>query len=608
MPTLKRILVPTDFSEFSDGAVDYACDLAGQSDATLHLVHVIGGLGRNGPTEKIRQRLNLLGKTIDENEELALTTVKEVIVGEPHRVITDYAKNHDIDLIVMGTHGRTGLAHLTLGSVAERVLRESVCPVVVLGPRRGDRKISLPRAAELIAQELGASFEASLTEGIEKTQTLLESRFHIPASTSVRLVDDLQQREWMSWSEGEPGTWSMVGESEFVEAEAFSLLDESDSQALDLVERARKLRASDVHLDPVLGEVLVRLRIDGKLEEYCRLDARVGEHLANQLKTMAHLDIAEPFLAKEGRLRLPSGLSDMEVRITIAPVAGGEAVALRLFARENIFLPLDNLGLSEIALQSVSEMLRRGEGLVLVTGPTGSGKSTTVYSMLQKLGGVEQNVVSVEDPVELAVPFVRQMNVDGKHGVTLTTGLRTILRMDPDVVFLGEIRDSEAADIAMRAANSGKYVLSTLHTRNIASTITGLRDMGIADRSMAANLTGILNQRLMRRLCDCKKSVAVTARQGELFRQANFAVPAELFAAVGCPRCRETGYRGRIGAFEVALIEDEIADAIAQGRSENGLHELLQSRGVADLRADALQKAALGITSIEEAMGVQWLA
>lgn len=613
--SLKKILVPTDFSKFSENAIDYACNLASGANGgktQVHLIHVIGDSpGSNGQVDKIRDRLERLGGAVDEHEELATETVKTVIPGEPYRAIMDYARKEDIDLIVMGTHGRTGLSHFALGSVAERVVRSSVCPVLVMGPREEDRQVSLARAAQSISAELGDTFEAARGDGIEKMRALLEKEFHVPATTSSRIVDNLVQSEWMAWEKGDPGTWQVLEGIEFIEESAADQLTaKPDSQAIDLIERARRLRATDIHLDPgESNEVVVRLRIDGKLEEYCRLNELVGEHLQNQLKTLADLNIAEPFRPQEGRVRLPADTSDLEVRITCARVAAGDAVALRLFDGKNIFLSLSNLGLSESGLNSISEMLRLAEGLVLVTGPTGSGKTTTVYSMLETLGGIQSNVVSVEDPVEFAVPFVRQMSVDAKHEITMTSGLRTILRMDPDVIFLGEIRDVEAAHIAMRAASSGKYVLTTLHTRDVASTITALRDMEIGDRSIAGNLTGIINQRLLRRLCpNCRKAVPTTEKQRQRFAEADVVVPEEVFEPGGCETCRDSGFRGRVGVFEVALMDDKFSNAVAGGDSENHLKELLRSSGVINLTTDALTKAANGITSFDEALAVHWLS
>jgi type II secretory ATPase GspE/PulE/Tfp pilus assembly ATPase PilB-like protein len=364
-----------------------------------------------------------------------------------------------------------------------------------------------------------------------------------------------------------------------------------------------------VHVDPVSGgEYLVRMRVDGKLERYCTLSRNVAEHLVNRLKILAHLDIADPFRPKEGRLILPPSLAELEVRMTTVPVADGEAVALRVFAKDSIFFNLEELGFSADSLERVVEMVQRGEGLVLVTGPTGSGKSTTVYSILHSLTRDEQVIVSIEDPVEFSVPFVRQMSVDPRHGTSMVEGLRTILRMDPDAIFVGEIRDPDAADIAMRAASSGRYVLSTLHTRDVASTVTSLRDLGVTDRSISANLTGAVNQRLQRRLCpECRTPVEPNDDQKRTFEQHQVAVPEYVFTRKGCPACRETGYHGRVGVFETALINDDVKAAIAAGRPEFDIQQLLTESGMRLLMTDALQKAADGITDFEEAIQVHWL-
>lgn len=608
---LHKILIPTDFSEHSQRAMDYAVELAKQSDAQLHLLHVTGSTTGDGQAETIRMRWDQLGTSLDEAAELGTKLVKHVTPGEPYNAITDYARAQQVDLIVMGTHGRTGLSHFALGSVAERVVRTSACPVLVMGPRRELEATTLQRAVGCMRSEFGQELEAGRTDGIERMRLLLREQLALSTEESAKVIEQLERMECLRFSDGEPGTWQVTECVKLARDRnpETLLTSEPESQALELIQRAQRLRATDIHLDPgVNNEIMVRFRIDSKLEEYCRLSKQVGEHLQNQLKMLADLNLAEPFRPQEGRLNLPSTMGELEVRITTARVAAGDAVALRLFDGKNIFLPLSNLGLSDAGLNAVNDMLHVGEGLVLVTGPTGSGKSTTVYSMLESLGGIDRNVVSVEDPVEFVVPFVRQMNVDEKHGVSMTSGLRTILRMDPDVVFLGEIRDVEAAQIAMRAASSGKYVLSTLHTRDVASTITALRDMDIGDRSAAGNLTGIINQRLLRRLCpSCKRAVPPTEEQMAHFAAAGIVVPAEVFSPVGCSICRETGYRGRIGVFEVALMNEKLANAVATGVSEHELKEVLRSAGVESLMADVMHKAALGITSVEEALGVHWL-
>jgi type II secretory ATPase GspE/PulE/Tfp pilus assembly ATPase PilB-like protein len=253
-------------------------------------------------------------------------------------------------------------------------------------------------------------------------------------------------------------------------------------------------------------------------------------------------------------------------------------------------------------------MVRRSEGIVLVTGPTGSGKTTTVYSMLAAVGGADRNIISIEDPVELEVPFVRQMAVDTAHGITMNSGLRTILRMDPDVVFVGEIRDTDTAETAMRAASSGRYVFSTLHTRDVASTITALRDLGIDNRSLAGNLTGIINQRLIRRVCQhCAIRRRLDENEREHFAQCGMALPDEVLDATGCDACRGTGYQGRIGIFETVVADDEFRAAIAAGIPEGELEALIRSKHTPPLTADALAKVSDRVTSLSEACELRWL-
>jgi type IV pilus assembly protein PilB len=251
-------------------------------------------------------------------------------------------------------------------------------------------------------------------------------------------------------------------------------------------------------------------------------------------------------------------------------------------------------------------MLRSGAGLILVTGPTGSGKTTTIYSQLHLLAGDGREITSIEDPVEFPMPFIRQVAVDPRHGTTMTAGLRTVLRMDPDVVFVSEIRDVEAAEIAMRGASSGRLVFSTLHTRDVASTITALHDLHIDNRSLAANLTGIISQRLVRRLCpECAAKSPTTEAEAQAFASEGLAPPAELGRAVGCPHCRNTGYRDRIGVFEAVAVAGPNADPILSGASEGEFRNALRSSGSPSLLGDGLQKVGEGITTLEEVQGMK---
>ena len=391
--------------------------------------------------------------------------------------------------------------------------------------------------------------------------------------------------------------------------ELYERIRVSDMPGVDLIARAASLRATDVHIDPTArGEYGVRLRIDGQLSHYCSLSKSVAEHLIHQLLVLARLDQATPFKAREGRLYLPEGMTNLEVRITSSPVDGGEAVSLRIFSPDRVDLSVNCLGFSEYSLGVVNRLIRRANGLVLVTGPTGSGKTTTVYSILSAFQQQNLNIISIEDPVEFNVPFVRQMSVDVQHGQTMTSGLKTTLRMDPDIISIGEIRDAEAAMIAISAANAGRFVISSMHTRDAASTITALRDLSVDDRSLTGNLAGIINQRLVRRLCrHCRASRVPTQREAEHFAQQHLDAPEQVFYQVGCDQCMKTGYFGRCGVFETVELTDGAFEAIAHHRPEQTVRAVLRESGVPSLSYDALLKVREGITSFEEIQSISWL-
>ena len=260
------------------------------------------------------------------------------------------------------------------------------------------------------------------------------------------------------------------------------------------------------------------------------------------------------------------------------PVLGGESVALRLLNRQRLLRPLDSLGLTAESLGELDQMLELGEGLILVTGPAGSGKTTTAYSMVQTLDRGDRNIVTIEDPPEYHTDRFHQVAVDLRHGITMTSGLRSVLRMDPDIVLVGEVRDAETAEIAMRAASSGRYVVSTLHTRDVASTVTALRDLHIDNRSLSGNLTGIISQRLVRRLCaECRRPAPIDAAAAGYFTREGMEPPAQQQIASGCENCRHRGYLERVGIFEVVIPNRAIREAIEQGAPEHELRNLIRA-------------------------------
>jgi type II secretory ATPase GspE/PulE/Tfp pilus assembly ATPase PilB-like protein len=376
-----------------------------------------------------------------------------------------------------------------------------------------------------------------------------------------------------------------------------------EPMAADLLRRAIAHRASDVHLDPFGEEVQVRFRIDGRMEHYCRLGEKIGAKLCSQLKVLADLDPSEPFHPHEGRLHVPVTFSDWDVRITTTPVVSGEAIALRLLHRDQIIRPIESLAFAVDGSAPLRDLLSSGEGIVLLAGPAGVGKTTTAYSLVHALDDGHLNIVTIEDPVEYLVPEFVQLQVDPKHQVSLAAGLRTALRMDPDVILLGEIRDSETAAVVMRAASTGKHIFTTFHARDAVSAITGLRAIGIDDRLIGANVRAFISQRLMRRVCDkCRGVRQIEENDRQLFTEMALPVPADIPTAVGCVACRQTGYHERSAVFEIFPVDAEVETAILEGKSESDLRSLACAKCSRSTYVQALTQVCEGVTTLEEAL------
>ncbi len=553
---LHTILCPIDYSDASHEALGHAASLARSLKAKLLVVHVelpsVPPTGAAESPDKLRQQeqaqvRNQLDPLCADGEPQVAHELR-ILHGDPAAEIVRLAIDEPADLIVMATSGRSGWRRMLMGSVAESVMRHAPCPVLTCRVAGGATQ-----------PEADTAPEDSIDQEIDFRE--------VPA-------DRIAQR---------------------------------GSRALDLLAQAIRNRATDVHLDPLGDTLEVRFRIDGRLEHYCRLAHSVAHPMATQLKLMAEVDIADPFMPREGRFGLPSPLHH-DVRLTRVPVVGGESIALRLLNRETLLRPLDTLGMSADSLDLLKDMLRLGEGVVLVTGPAGAGKTTTAYSMAHAMDDGHRNIVTIEDPVEYRVPSFRQMSVDARHGITMTSGLKSILRMDPDVVLVGEIRDAEAAEIAMRAASSGKYVFSTIHTRDVASTVTALRDLHIDNRSLAGNLTGIISQRLVRRACDqCHRTEPISEKMAQFMRDEGVEPPVSVAAPGGCQKCRNTGYYERVGIFEAVLPDREIREAIERGDGENDMREMLRARGTHSLLADSLGKVRDGISTFDEVRAMTWV-
>jgi general secretion pathway protein E len=374
-----------------------------------------------------------------------------------------------------------------------------------------------------------------------------------------------------------------------------------------LIGKAVEARASDIHIEPFENRLRIRFRIDGVLREQEAPPQRFQAAVISRVKIMANLDIAERRLPQDGRIKLAVRGREIDFRVSTAPVMHGESVVLRILDRSGVQLDFDALGFGGEGLARLAEMLRRPNGILLVTGPTGSGKTTTLYTALQCLNDTERKILTVEDPVEYQIEGINQIQVKRQIGLTFAHVLRSILRQDPDVIMIGEIRDLETAQIAVQAALTGHLVLSTLHTNSAASTVTRLLDMGVENFLVTSTVIGVLAQRLVRKLCPhCRVPYPVGRALAEsaLAALGTDAIPQALYRPGGCNRCNGTGYHGRSVAFELLDMSAAVRRAVLDSKDEDQIERRAGESGMRTLYADALAKAADGVTSLEEVLRV----
>ncbi|MGH8084931.1 MAG: type II secretion system ATPase GspE [Lysobacter sp.] len=368
-----------------------------------------------------------------------------------------------------------------------------------------------------------------------------------------------------------------------------------------LIAEGARLGASDIHIEPSEAALRVRFRIDGVMREAVSLSSRIAPLLVSRVKVMARLDIAEKRIPQDGRISVAMGAKALDVRVSTLPARGGERVVLRILDKDQGTLTLQQLGMPPAVEAAFGKALHVPNGIVLVTGPTGSGKTTTLYAGLALLNDGSRNILTVEDPVEYAIDGIGQTQVNTKVGMTFAAGLRAILRQDPDVVMVGEIRDPETAQIAVQASLTGHLVLSTVHTNDAVGAITRLRDMGMEPFLLASTVRLVLAQRLLRRLCTHCRAPRPADALGERLMGRDF--DGVLYQAVGCPRCNHTGYAGRMGVYEAISIDDEMRRLIGDNADEDTLARAAFAR--ADRLAGSARAAvASGATTLEEALRV----
>ena len=486
---------------------------------------------------------------------------------------------------------RFSLPVLRLGPVLPLAASEdAVNPVVV--PDDGDWPWML---LDDMRRELGGEVTPILAP---RGQILLELNrvFDMASASAEEMLEDLG-------SEGE-----LSREIEEVK----DLLESEDEAPVirlvnTLISQALKERASDIHIEPFENNVLVRFRVDGVLHTVVTPPKGVQAAMTSRIKVLAGMDIAEKRHPQDGRFRVRIAGREVDVRASVLPTAYGERVVLRLLDRGKGVLSLTELGMNDEHLAVMKDVVSAPHGIVLVTGPTGSGKSTTLYSALMTVDRKNRNVLTIEDPIEYQLDHVGQMQVQSKIGVTFAAGLRSILRQDPDIVMIGEIRDLETAEIAIQASLTGHLVLSTLHTNDALSSIMRLKDMGVEPYLIASSLLMVQAQRLVRELCPhCKRPHPVSESDWQAMRVSpdDYGHVTELYEAVGCEACIQTGYAGRLGIFELTRVTDAMRDAIHDGKGLLEMRRLARREGMKSLAHDGARHVASGRTSVDEVLRV----
>ncbi len=422
----------------------------------------------------------------------------------------------------------------------------------------------------------------------------IETFYGEGVSTMDRMVENIQDDDAAQIDEADNAEHIRDMASE---APVIKLVNHILSQAIDL-------GASDIHLEPFNDDLVLRYRIDGILHDFEAPPKRLQSAICTRIKIMSKLDISERRLPQDGRIRLKTSGKDIDMRISTLPTLYGESVVMRILDRGNITVSLDHLGFPEKELAQFVQLIQKPYGKILVTGPTGSGKTTTLYAGLQKINTPDKKIITIEDPVEYQLRGVNQIHVKPSIGLSFASGLRSIVRQDPDVIMVGEIRDSETADISIQAALTGHLVFSTVHTNDSAGAVTRLQDMGIESFLISSALLGVLAQRLVRTICKhCKEEYelegALAEQMGPWGRSG-----LKVFRGKGCKHCANTGFRGRMGIYELLIVDDKIRELILSSASSHLIRNQARKTGMKTLREDGWDKVIRGITTVEEVLRV----
>jgi type IV pilus assembly protein PilB len=375
-----------------------------------------------------------------------------------------------------------------------------------------------------------------------------------------------------------------------------------------IIRQGLRDRASDIHIEPQESSLRVRYRIDGLLSDVLQLPKSMGQSLASRIKVMANMDIVDRHRSQDGQLRIENEGRQVDIRVSTAETIWGEKAVLRLLDQSRTLLSLNQLGLAKQGEQRLGRLLKSPYGMIVVSGPTGSGKTTTLYAAIKELDPIKQNIMTIEDPVEYTFENINQIQIRRVANLTFANGLKAILRQDPDVILVGEIRDMETAEIAVQSALTGHLVLSSLHATDAAGVIQRFIEMGIEGFLISSALVGVVAQRLVRRNCPhCSEPYEPSPAELSLWNEFGGAAKAEFYAGVGCAQCAGTGFLGRVGVFEVLEMSDDIKRKVSVRASAQEIRERALEEGMVSLRADAVQKVAADVTTLAEVMRCVWL-
>ncbi|HBF37890.1 MAG TPA: type II secretion system protein GspE [Firmicutes bacterium] len=428
-------------------------------------------------------------------------------------------------------------------------------------------------------------------------QDALDKYYSSTLDSVAGVLEDLNESELSQYQHSSASeTSSIVPENMANEAPIIRLVN-------TIIAGAVKAGASDIHLEPFEDEIKVRYRIDGVLQEALPPPKNLFLAVISRIKLMAGMDITERRIPQDGRIRIKINNRDLDLRVAVAPTLHGEAAVLRILNRESIMLGLDQLGLSDHNLALFSNLILKPHGMILVTGPTGSGKTTTLYAALQLLNEPTRKIITIEDPIEYQLKGINQMQVNPKLDFSFAQGLRTIVRHDPDIILVGEIRDRETAEVAIQSALTGHLVFATLHTNDASSAFTRLIDMGVEEFLVASTVCGILAQRLVRKICPkCGAPYEPTQQELEIYGQDSHDF--KFIKGTGCDYCNSIGFRGQIGLFEMLAADEEIERLVMERSNSGRIREAATRQGMTTLRNDGIAKVKAGITTLSEVLRV----